>query len=83
MPLGAGRGAGVALACTRIVDVRPGSGRRSTVHELGPMTIADCDAVIDLMKKTPGVSFREAGSREFTARCLQRDLIADSAAVTP
>ncbi|WP_255369042.1 GNAT family N-acetyltransferase [Polaromonas sp. OV174] len=37
------------------------------------MTIADYDAVIDLMKQTPGVSFRDADSRESTARYLQRN----------
>ncbi|WP_268801190.1 GNAT family N-acetyltransferase [Pseudomonas huanghezhanensis] len=37
------------------------------------MTLADYDAVIDLMKRTPGVTFRDADSRESTARYLQRN----------
>ena len=41
--------------------------------DLRPMMIADYDAVIDLMQKTPGVSFREADSRESTARYLLRN----------
>jgi ribosomal protein S18 acetylase RimI-like enzyme len=37
------------------------------------MTIADHDAVIELITKTPGVSFRDADSRESTARYLERN----------
>ena len=43
------------------------------MHDLRPMTIADHDAVIELMKRTPGVSFRDADSRESTARYLERN----------
>lgn len=38
-----------------------------------PMTIDDYDLVIDLMKVTPGVTFRDADSRENTARYLARN----------
>ena len=38
-----------------------------------PMTVDDYDAVIRLMKATPGVSFRDADSREATARYLERN----------
>lgn len=37
------------------------------------MTINDYDAVIALMKTTPGVSIRDADSRESTSRYLQRN----------
>ena len=37
------------------------------------MSIDDYDAVVDLMKQTPGVSFRDADSRESTSRYLQRN----------
>jgi ribosomal protein S18 acetylase RimI-like enzyme len=37
------------------------------------MTLDDYEAVIELMKATPGVSFRDADSRESTARYLQRN----------
>ena len=37
------------------------------------MTMDDYDAVIDLMKRTPGVSFRDADSRESTSRYLERN----------
>jgi len=37
------------------------------------MTMADYDAVIELMKATPGVSFRDADSRDATARYLERN----------
>lgn len=37
------------------------------------MTMDDYDAVIELMKATPGVSFRDADSRESTAKYLQRN----------
>jgi ribosomal protein S18 acetylase RimI-like enzyme len=37
------------------------------------MTISDYDAVIDLLKQTPGVTFRDADSRDATARYLQRN----------
>ncbi|MDB5973706.1 MAG: N-acetylglutamate synthase [Nevskia sp.] len=38
-----------------------------------PMTIADYDAVIELMRKTPGISLRDADSRAATARYLERN----------
>lgn len=38
-----------------------------------PMTIADYDSVIDLMKQTDGVSFRDADSRDSTERYLLRN----------
>jgi len=38
-----------------------------------PMSIADYDLVIELMKQTPGVTFRDADSRENTARYLERN----------
>ena len=37
------------------------------------MTMADYDSVIALMKATPGVSIRDADSREATARYLERN----------
>jgi ribosomal protein S18 acetylase RimI-like enzyme len=37
------------------------------------MTIDDYDLVIDLMKQTPGITFRDADSRENTARYLDRN----------
>ena len=37
------------------------------------MTLDDYDAVIDLMKQTPGVSIREADSRDAVARYLDRN----------
>lgn len=37
------------------------------------MTIADYDAVIDLMTQTPGISFREADSFDSTKRYLERN----------
>ena len=37
------------------------------------MTIEDYDAVIELMKRTPGVTFRDADSREATQRYLERN----------
>lgn len=38
-----------------------------------PMTIADYDSVIEMMKQTPGVSFRDADSRDSTQRYLLRN----------
>ena len=43
------------------------------MHTLRVMTIDDYEAVVDLMKQTPGVSFRDADSRESTIRYLQRN----------
>lgn len=40
---------------------------------LRPMTMTDYDAVIALLKATPGVSFRDADSREATSRYLERN----------
>ncbi|MGG1947267.1 GNAT family N-acetyltransferase [Trinickia sp. NRRL B-1857] len=37
------------------------------------MTIEDYDAVIELMKRTPGVTFRDADSRAATQRYLERN----------
>lgn len=37
------------------------------------MSIADYDLVIELMKQTPGVTFRDADSRENTSRYLERN----------
>jgi ribosomal protein S18 acetylase RimI-like enzyme len=37
------------------------------------MTADDYEAVIDIMKQTPGVSFRDADSRESTLRYLERN----------
>ena len=37
------------------------------------MTIDDYDAVIELMKRTPGVTFRDADSRDATRRYLERN----------
>ncbi|NUU36126.1 GNAT family N-acetyltransferase [Pseudomonas sp. C2B4] len=37
------------------------------------MTLDDYDAVMDLMRKTPGISLRDADSRESTSRYLQRN----------
>ena len=38
-----------------------------------PMSIADYDFVVELMRQTPGVTFRDADSREHTARYLERN----------
>lgn len=38
-----------------------------------PMVIEDYDAVIELMRQTPGVSLRDADSRESTRRYLDRN----------
>jgi N-acetylglutamate synthase len=43
------------------------------MHAIRTMTLADYDAVIGLLKQTPGVSFRDADSRESTARYLERN----------
>lgn len=43
------------------------------MYTLRSMTIVDYDAVVELMKQTPGVSFRDADSRTSTARYLQRN----------
>ncbi|RAU44640.1 MULTISPECIES: GNAT family N-acetyltransferase [unclassified Pseudomonas] len=37
------------------------------------MTLDDYDAVLALMRQTPGISIRDADSREATARYLQRN----------
>nr|WP_314578782.1 GNAT family N-acetyltransferase [uncultured Pseudomonas sp.] len=37
------------------------------------MTMDDYDAVIELMRNTPGISLRDADSREATSRYLQRN----------
>ena len=43
------------------------------MHAVRAMTIDDYDSVVELMKQTPGVSFRDADSRESTNRYLQRN----------
>ena len=43
------------------------------MHAIRAMTINDYDSVVALMKQTPGVSFRDADSRESTSRYLQRN----------
>lgn len=40
---------------------------------LRAMTLNDYDAVLDLMQRTPGVTVRDADSRESTARYLERN----------
>lgn len=37
------------------------------------MSTADYDAVLELMQKTPGISLRDADSREATERYLERN----------
>lgn len=43
------------------------------MYAIRAMRIADYDAVIELMQQTPGISFRDADSRESTARYLERN----------
>ncbi|MEI7430953.1 MAG: GNAT family N-acetyltransferase [Betaproteobacteria bacterium] len=43
------------------------------MFSLRAMTIDDYDLVIALMKQSPGVTFRDADSRESTARYLERN----------
>lgn len=43
------------------------------MHAIRPLTIADYDALIELMQQTPGISCREADSRASTARYLERN----------
>ena len=43
------------------------------MHTIRIMTINDYDSVVELMKQTPGVTFRDADSRESTDRYLQRN----------
>ena len=43
------------------------------MFDIRPMTIDDYDEVVELMKRTPGVTFRDADSRESTARYLRRN----------
>jgi N-acetylglutamate synthase len=38
-----------------------------------PMTMGDYDAIVELMKATPGISFRDADSRAATTRYLERN----------
>lgn len=45
----------------------------TAMFTLRPMTLDDHDAVIALMQATPGISLRDADSREATARYLQRN----------
>ena len=47
--------------------------RHLSMTSIRPMTMDDYDDVIDLVKSTPGVSFRDADSREATARYLERN----------
>lgn len=43
------------------------------MHAARAMTINNYDFVAALMKQTPGVSFKDADSRESISRYLQRD----------
>lgn len=43
------------------------------MFDIRTMSIDDYDAVIDLMKQTSGITFRDADSRENTARYLDRN----------
>ncbi len=43
------------------------------MYKIRPMTADDYQAVVALMKQTPGVSLREADSRESTSRYLERN----------
>jgi ribosomal protein S18 acetylase RimI-like enzyme len=43
------------------------------MHAIRTMTPADHDAVLALMRQTPGVSVRDADSREATVRYLERN----------
>jgi N-acetylglutamate synthase len=43
------------------------------MHTIRAMTIDDYDAVAELMRRTPDISFRDADSRESTARYLERN----------
>lgn len=43
------------------------------MFSIRPMTLNDHDSVIQLMKATPGITIREADSREATARYLARN----------
>ena len=43
------------------------------MFSIRPMSMDDYDSVIVLMKSTPGVTFRDADSRENTAKYLQRN----------
>jgi N-acetylglutamate synthase len=43
------------------------------MHSIRPMMISDYDSVIELMKRTPGVTFRDADSRAGTERYLERN----------
>lgn len=43
------------------------------MFSIRPMSIADYDLVIEIMKQTPGVTFRDADSRENTERYLERN----------
>jgi ribosomal protein S18 acetylase RimI-like enzyme len=43
------------------------------MHAIRSMTMHDYDAVIALMKQTPGVSLRDADTREATSRYLERN----------
>lgn len=45
----------------------------NAIFSIRPMQIGDYDAVIDLMRATPGVTVRDADSREATARYLARN----------
>lgn len=43
------------------------------MYAVRPMAIGDYDAVIDLMRATPGLSLRDADSHEATHRYLERN----------
>lgn len=43
------------------------------MHNVRTMNIADYDSVVELMKQSPGISFRDADSRESTNQYLLRN----------
>ena len=43
------------------------------MYTIRAMSLDDYDQVIELMKRTPGISLRDADSHEATARYLQRN----------
>jgi N-acetylglutamate synthase len=44
------------------------------VMEIAEMTISHYDSILELMRRTPGVTIRSADSKEATARYLERNL---------
>lgn len=43
------------------------------MYSIRPLSLADYDALIELMRTTPGVTLRDADSREATGRYLERN----------